>query len=399
MTYRSKPWLVHVSMEGQNIGRLVRQAGQKGIHLTALRQLHPRKVTALMREADLPVLQELAMQGGWKITPGGRHGAGRMAEGMKRRWLLVAVLGCAILALWASSQIMWQVVILDGETYAADIQAALEDMHIEPPMLRKRVDIGSIRDALEWRYPRIAWFEVGWRGTTLVVRAVEGVLPEQAQQTGPCDLIASSDGVVDSIVTKAGTPVVTPGDIVRKGDVLIKGEERSSDGTVKPVAARGSVLARVWVGSEVSIPAVEVVTTYTGRTQQTATLKTPWFDLWKMLACDYQQYDTAVSEVQLCGIFLPVVLHMETRMEAEIATQMRDLAEVQAEAEAAARRKLQEKAASGESFIDIWGNCSMIEDEKVRAYAIGEKLMEIGIRAPASGMAAPAEERLLIQPR
>ena len=57
MTHGSKPWLVHVSMEGQNIGRLVRQAGQKGIHLTALRQLHHRKVIALMREADLPVLQ------------------------------------------------------------------------------------------------------------------------------------------------------------------------------------------------------------------------------------------------------------------------------------------------------------------------------------------------------
>ena len=41
----------------------------------------------------------------------------------------------------------------------------------------------------------------------------------------------------------------------------------------------------------------------------------------------------------------------------------------------------------------------MIENEKVRAYAIGEKLVEIGVRAPASGMAAPAEERLLIQPR
>jgi similar to stage IV sporulation protein len=261
------------------------------------------------------------------------------------------------------------------------------------------VDVGAIRDALEWRYPRIAWFEAGWRGTTLVVRAVEGVLPREDAQDGPCDIVAERDGVIHSIVTRAGTPVVTAGLIVRAGEVLIKGEERTSDGAVKPVAARGSVTARVWVGSAVSIPAVENVTSYTGSQQTVSTIRTPFFDLWKLAACDYAQYDTAVSEMPIGGIFLPLTLRTETRMEAEITRNQREMEALREEASAAALRKLQEKTAEGESFIDIWGNCSMIEDEKVGAYAIGEKLVEIGLRAPVSGMAAPAGEDSHDQPR
>ena len=389
---RGKLWRVSVTVEGLNIGRFLRQTGESGIRLTGVQRVSPRKITALLPEDRLPALQELALRGGWQVTVGSRQGAGRGAEWLQRRWLLVAAGICGAVALFAASRVMWRVEVIDGGAYDADIRAALVEMRVEAPMLRSRVDVGEIREALEWRYPRIAWFEAGWRGTTLVIHAVEGVLPRQETQEGPCDVVASRDAVIHSVVTRAGTPVVQAGDVVRKGDVLIKGEERTHDGEVKPVAARGSVIARVWEGAVVEMSMTETVTAYTGRVQTVSTVRSPFFDLWAMDECTYSQYDTAVSEMPLGGIFIPLVWHAETRMEAEISPQSRPYEAVKEEAEAAARRKLQEKATPGESFIDIWGNCSMIEDEKVRACAIGEKLVEIGQRAPSSGMAAPAGE-------
>ena len=392
MRLRVRPWPIAITVEGLNIGRFVRQAGEKGLRLLSMRRLSSRRMTALVAEDDLPALQELALHGGWTLSAGRRHGAGRGAEWLKRRWLLAAAALCAGIALLAASRVMWRVEVAGGGAYDADIRAALTEMGVVPPMLRSRVEIGAIRDALEWRYPRIAWFEAGWRGTTLVVRAVEGVLPRADAQDGPCDIVAERDGVIHSIVTRAGTPVVKAGQIVRAGEVLIRGEERTGDGAVRPVAARGSVIARVWVGAAVSVPAVETVTSYTGRRQTVSTIRTPFFDLWKLPACDYAQFDTAVSQMPVGGIFLPLTLHTETRMEAEISRIRREMDALRAEASAAALQKLREKASAGESFIDIWGNCSMIEDEKVGAYAIGEKLVEIGLRAPASGMAAPAAD-------
>ena len=90
-------------------------------------------------------------------------------------------------------------------------------------------------------------------------------------------------------------------------------------------------------------------------------------------------------------MFIPMKLHVETRIETVMHTQMLDLEELCIEAERAARRKLQEKLSPEESLIDIWGNCSMIETEKVQAQAIGEMLVEIGVQRFLAGMAAPVE--------
>lgn len=392
MRTRIRSWPIAFAVEGLNIERFVRYAGERGVRLRQLRRRAPRRLTALVAEAELPALQQLALEGGWQLTVGGRRGLGAALEWLRARWLLAAAAAMAAISLLAASRFMWRVEILDAGTYDADVRAALAEMGITAPMLRSQVDIGELRAALEWRYPRIAWFECGWRGTTLVVRAVEGVMPRRdGEPDGACDVVAARDGVVCSVVTKAGTPMVEAGDIVREGQVLIKGEERTADGAVRAVAARGSVIARVWEGASVRMPATETVTVYTGNTETVWTIRSPWFDLWTMEPCAYDQYDTAVTEMALGGFLIPLTLHVETRMEADCTTRMRDPDELEEDAYAAALHKLHEKVGWEESLIDIWGNCSMIDAENVLSVAIGELRVEIGVQVPASGMAAPEQ--------
>lgn len=391
MRQLARSWPVAVTVEGLNLGRLVRLAGERGIRLTGLRRVSPKRMTALVKENELPALQDLAFAGGWRLTQGDRKGAGRIVQWAHGRWLLAAALCMGVIALVLCSQVVWRIDIEGGGPYQADIRGAVMELGIRTPMLRKQVDLGALRDALEWRYPRLAWVECGWRGTALVVRPVEGALPDEKRaEDAVMDVVAARDGVIQSIVTVSGTPVVQPGDVVREGEVLIRGEERTSEGAVKPVAARGSVTARVWIGASVRMATTERVTEYTGNEQQVWTLHTPWFDLWPTEECSYEQYDTSVSETALCGMFFPVKLRSERRMEAAISTRTRDREELEAEAYAAAVYKLKEKLSPEESLIDIWGNCSMIDAENIVSVAVGEILVEIGRRVPSSGMAAPA---------
>ena len=386
-----RPWSVLVTVEGLNLGRFVRQAGEKNIRLTCLHRTSSRRMTALVQEASLPVLQELAFAGGWKITQGQRRGVGRAAEWLRSRWLIAAAVCMGMVALVLCSQVIWTIRIEGGGPYQADILGAVEELGLRPPMLRRQVDLGALRDALEWRYPRLAWVECGWRGTALVVRPVEGALPdEDRDEAAVMDVVAERDGVIQQIVTVAGTPVVQPGDVVREGEVLIRGEERTSEGAVKPVAARGSVNARVWIGASVRMPVTERITDYTGNEEQVWTVCVPWFDLWPMKACSYDQYDTSVSETTLCGMFFPVKLRSERRMEATITTRACDREELEEMAYGAAVHKLKEKLSPEESLIDIWGNCSMIDTENIVSVAVGEVIVEIGRRVPSSGTAAPA---------
>ncbi|MBR6667703.1 MAG: sporulation protein YqfD [Clostridia bacterium] len=388
MRRQVRPWQRELTVEGLNASRFVSDAGKAGIPLTSVKRTSPGKLTALAEETQLAALEMIAVHGGWRLHIGRRKGLGRLVDWGRSRWLLAIVAAAGILALAAASRVMWRIEIVNAAVYSADVAAALHELGISPPMLRSQIDIGKIRDELEWRYPRVAWVEVGWRGTTLVVRLADGLMPDVHDDPADCDVVAARDGVVYQIVTHAGTPAVKVGDVVRKGDVLIRGEERTHDGAVRAVAARGSVTARVWQGAQVCLPAVEYKTSYTGREQITWTISTPFFDLWPMDPCTYEQYDTSVSETRLCSLFLPVNLHVERRIEAEISKTMRERTDVEKDAYSAAVRKLHEKIAPTESLIDIWGNCSMIEDEKVQAYAIGEMLVEIGVRSGASDMAA-----------
>lgn len=385
-------WYRAVTAEGLNLGRFVRQAGEADIRLKAVRRRSATCISALVRECELPRLKEIAYAGGWKLTAGHRHGMGRGIQWVGGRWLAVSALCAALAALVICSQVVWSVEVEGGGAYQADILGAVYEMGIQPPLLRRQVDLGALRDALEWRYPRLAWVECGWRGTALVIRPADGALPDAAQAEHAMDVVAARDGVISRIVTVAGTPVVQPGDVVRAGEVLIRGEERTYEGAVKPVAARGSVTARVWRSAEVRMSAVERVTSYTGAEQTVSTLRAPWFDLWGTEDCGYAAYDTAVSETTLCGIFIPVRLHTERRMEAEITVSPRERASLEKEAHAAAVHQLKEKVAAEESLIDFWGNCSMIDTETIVSVAVGELLTEIGMRVPASGMAAPAGE-------
>ncbi len=385
------PWPIAITVEGLNLGRFLRSVGEAKIKLNKLRRQSSKRITVLVREDTLPQLQQIALDGGWTLHIGERKGAGHAAEWLRKRWLFVGLGMIAGASLFLCSQVMWQVEIVDAGTYQAEISAALQELGIAPPMLRFQVDVDHVRQELEWRYPRIAWMECGWRGTTLVVRPVEGVLPNRYTSTDTvCDIVAARDAIVHRIATKSGTPVVKIGDFVHRGDVLIKGEERTHDGNVKQVSADGSVTGRAWIGTSVMMSVAEQHTEYTGQEQIVWTVRIPWFDLWRLDECQYATYDIAVSEQWIGGMFLPIKLYTERRLEAVVQSRRLNAEEIRAEADQAARRKLQEKLSAEESLIDIWGNCSMIDDEKVHAQAIGEVLVEIGVQRVSTGMAAPA---------
>lgn len=382
-------WLREFRAEGLNLERLIQMMTGKGICITGMKRSGARVLEGCVREDCLPLLMEVAEKGGWRVTQGKRRGSGAALDRMKKRPLLAAMLVFMAVVAAVSTQIVWHVEIIDAGAYEAEVRMALEEYGVRPPMLKRQIDPGEIRDALEWRFPRVAWVECGWRGMTLDVRLVQGVMPaSENERSGACDVVAERDGIVSSIVTRAGTPVVRVGELVRRGQVLIRGEERTAGGEARLVAARGSVIARVWDSVSVRTPLHEMNTTYTGREQTSVTVRTPWFDLWRMEQSPFDQQDVSVQEQSLGGFFIPMVIRTETRMEAEYASAIRDLEAVKAESAAAALQKLYGITGGKESLVDNWVNWSIIEDEILLSVATGERLVDIARQERSSVMAA-----------
>ena len=366
-----------ITVEGLNLERFIRQVGEKDIQLTRLRR-SGRKMSALVDENTLPVLMELADQGGWRLTTGRRHGCGRLADLLKRRWLLSAALIVAGLCVTVASQLMWRVEIQDAGVYQADLERYLSDQRIKPVTWKRSIDLSALRDELEWRYPKVAWVECGWRGMTLKVTLVEGVAQGETQSySGAGDVVALRDGVVDSVITMAGTAQVKAGDVVHKGQILILGQERTGDDMVRPVAARGQVLARVWDGTAVRMSALETVTEYTGQSQEVWTVTCPWFSLWTPAPSQFEEQDVSVREIPLGGLFFPLSYRVEKRLEADKAVKPRDMEQLKTEAGIAAMRLLRQKIGIHDDLVDKWVDYCMIEGEILEAVGIGERLVDI----------------------
>ena len=378
-----KPWPYTFTAEGLNIERLIRQAGEQGMMLSGLKRSGARRISGMVSEDDLPRLAELAQSGGWRFETGRRRGTGRWLDTLRRRWLLAAGGLLAAAGLIVAAQLVWRIELVDAGIYEADLRSYLEVLDVRPMRWKRSLDLGAIRDSLEWRYPEVAWIECGFRGMTLTVTVVEGVASGEAlTHLGTGDVVAVRDGVVESVITLAGTPQVQAGQTVRAGQVLILGEERTSDGQVRPVSARGKVLARVWDGSTVRMSTQERETIYTGRQQEVTVAACPWFDLWKAEPSGFEQQDIAVRTMPLGGLFLPFTLRFETRMEAETAPQPRDLEQVRTEAALAAMRKLREKVGMDDVFLTNWVDYSMIDDKILLAVAIGERVIDIAQPSP-----------------
>lgn len=363
--------------EGLNIERLIRQAGEQGIILHALRR-KGRTISGTVAEEQLAALEALSRRGGWRMIPGGRVGLGRLADQARTR--LGLVIGGVVVGMMiaAASQMMWRVEVIGSGTYAADIRQYLTETNIQPVCWKHRVDTGKLRDALEWRYPQVAWIETGWRGVTLQIRVVEGTSPGKTLSIeGGCDVVAARDGIVSSIVTVAGTPVVQPGEIVRKGQVLIRGSERIAQGETRQVAARGTVMARVWDAASVVMSVWEHRTVYTGRRYETQMVALPWFSLWRQGEGRYAQEDVSLRVMPLGGIFLPLSIRWEEHLEAQVTRQKRDEGQLKGEAGVAAMRKLRQKIGLDDDLVDKWVEFSMIESEQVCAVAYGERVIDI----------------------
>ncbi|MBQ8312538.1 MAG: sporulation protein YqfD [Clostridia bacterium] len=365
------------TVEGLNLERFISLAGGAGIRFVKMKR-QGRRLWALTDEDELTRIEEIANNGGWRFRAGSRQGGGRALDVVNHHWVLWAGVLFFLIVIVAATQLVWGINIMDAGIYQANLEGFLMENDVQIFRWRNSIDLDDLRDAIEWRYPDIAWADCGWRGTTLQITLVQGMPQgETFTQIGSGDVVASRGGIVERIVTVAGTPLVAPGDVIQPGQILIQGQERGANETVTPVMARGVVMARVWDKAAVQMPMTETTTTYTGITQETWTVRCPWFDLWKMGESGYEHQDVRREQMPLGGLFLPFTLVMEERMEAEVTLMPRDVEEVKADAGAAALRLLQENREIDDELVDKWVDYCMIEGEVLEAIAYGERIVDV----------------------
>lgn len=365
-------------LNGLNLERFMNLMHQQEIPLLGVRRQDGRTLVCECYSADLPAISALADEKGWRMEVLRPLGLSAFVLRLKKRPSIPVGIALMLICMLVLSQFVWRIDIQQAGAYHAEIVSFLQESGYHAGIPRRRVDAKALESALIYRYPQIAWFHVYVTNVTLVVEVSSGVAMPNTISDEPGDVIARQDGIIQSIRVFAGTPAVKAGDVVRKGDVLIRGTERSSDEQLVSVRAEGVVMARCWQSYTAGIPLYDIRSTETGRETHSTRIHTPWFD-WPT-AIDQPEYlasNTYLTKMPVVGAFFPVMLQSLTYREVSMEYVPRDMEEVRKEASEAALKKLK-TALFGDEIIDKWVDYCMIEDDTLAATATAELLVDIG---------------------
>lgn len=129
----------------------------------------------------------------------------------------------------------------------------LETLKIVHGTPKSTIDCPGLAAELRREFPDMIWVSAKIQGTRLILEIKEnedsyevpsGEVPADAE--APTDLIATKDGIVQSVVTRRGTPQALPGSEVKKGDVLVSGMLEITDDS-------GEVASRRYVAADADI--------------------------------------------------------------------------------------------------------------------------------------------------
>ncbi len=162
----------------------------------------------------------------------------------RRAGLLIGGILAAIL-IGVSGQVVWDVRIEGNEQVSIpELREQLSACGLSVGTWIPSLETDTVESRLLIESDKIAWVSVNMRGTVAYVQIRELMMPKRAWTDEPTNLVARCDGVIESVKLLSGQVMVMPGDVVRRGELLVAGVRDSSAVGYHVASAQGEVLAR-----------------------------------------------------------------------------------------------------------------------------------------------------------
>lgn len=182
--------------------------------------------TCCMYRNDYLTCEDLIRKAGVKVTCIREYGFPGYLERYRHRQAFFQAFFLTLSVIWFASLHLWDIRIENNLYYTDDqILSCLEEQGILKGIMKAGVDCEAIEQALRDTFERISWTAASVDGTVLNINVAEnyGALEAVMADTEPGDLVAETDGVVETLVVRKGIARVKPGESVTKGQILVSG--------------------------------------------------------------------------------------------------------------------------------------------------------------------------------
>ncbi|MCC9294224.1 sporulation protein YqfD [Clostridium sp. MT-14] len=234
-----------------------------------IKNIKKKSITTMTMEIDLKdygKVENIARKTSTRIKIIKRRGITFFIIRIKRK--ITLVLGVILFAaiIYYLSTFIWNIKIDSAEGIPPyTIRQQLKAYGIGPGTSKNKINVYRIEQKLMKDNDDIMWVKVRMQGSELNINVVEKKSPPDiSMDNTPCNLVAKKDGKVLRVYTTLGTPVVKAGDEVKKGQILVKGEQ-GIEGSTYSVHAAGYVICSTLYESSADVKIDNVKNIRTGK--------------------------------------------------------------------------------------------------------------------------------------
>ena len=214
---------VKIEISGKDIEKLLNITAKRKIRISNLHYAN-LKVTGNIAPSDFPKLKGLRKDLEVRIKILKKSGIIFKIKPHLGRVGFIAGFFMFLIILKSLSLFVWGIDIKGNKTVDKnEILSVANSLGIKNGCLQSSLDSKTLADKILLKIPKLTWSSVNIEGCYVTINVSEAENTEEYRQKPPSNLIASSDGVIKKIKTVSGETVVSIGDSVAKGDVLVSG--------------------------------------------------------------------------------------------------------------------------------------------------------------------------------
>ena len=338
-----------VEIKGESPERFLNSAAFRGIYISDVQTIEGGLRVRLSRQAY--DIMSADMPQGLTIEIVREHGAPRLLRRYRRRFLLFGGIPLAAAIIFMSTKVLWRVEI-EGGTPELQKQVALfmEEKGVVPGAYIGHIDQIRLKREAILAIDELMWLWVDIHGTTAKINVASRDMPPEITSREPANIIALESGVVEKITAGEGVALVSEGETVEKGSLLITGVVESERTETMFRHAQGEVLARVWREKTVLIPKVTEIRNRTENVKKIKSIKIKKFIVNFSLNSSilYSKYDRIRIKYSLGKV--PVEFIADEYHEVEVEYVDTDLMQSKADIRGAFENEI---TASGAELVNI----------------------------------------------
>lgn len=313
---------VEVEIQSPYTERVLNMLSVKGIAFWNLNYLEYGKITLCIHAKNFFKLRPIARRTTSKVKIISKRGLPFFMQKFKGRCALFAgiLLFCTIM--WVLTNFVWVIDISGGDhKLHADILTQLSYNGLKVGAYSHKINHDELKNDVLLNFPELSNITVNISGSHAKVTIyMKSPPPEITDYSLHSNIISDYDGIITSITVTSGTPEVSPGDTVMRGQLLASGYMTGRTGTTVNYRAIAKINARTWDRKNIVIPKNTNKKEFSGseKNKYTVILGKKRINLYFGTGNSYDTCDKIIKRVQLTlpfGLKLPIFLETCTLKE------------------------------------------------------------------------------------